>query len=109
MSVTRAEVEHIARLAALALDEKSLPALTEQIGQILEYVSQLEAVEDAGDPAGGAYPGPRQPLREDNVRPTPLALPLQELAPAFRDGLFLVPRLGGVGSGAAAPVEDDDQ
>ncbi len=109
MSVTRADVEHIARLAALAVDEKSLPALTEQIRQILEYVSQLEAVEDADHLVGESYPGPRQPLRDDTARSAPLALPLEDMAPAFHHGLFLVPRLGGVGSGAVTPVEDDDQ
>ena len=108
MSVTRAEVEHITRLAALAVDEKSLPALTEQIRQILEYVSQLASVEDPPDLATGAYPGPRQPLRDDVPRPGPLGFSLGDMAPAFHDGLFLVPRLGGVGSGAPEPNEGDD-
>ena len=96
MTVTRAEVEHIAKLAALALDEATLPDLTRQIGQILEYVSRLEAVEGSRD-LPGSYPGPRPPLRDDQPRRTPLAVPLEQIAPAFADGLFLVPRLGAVG------------
>ncbi len=96
MSVTRSEVEHIARLAALAIDEQSLPALTAQIGRILEYVSQLEVVQGPveGVPSGADYPGPHQQLRADEAHRTTLALPLQAIAPALRDGLFLVPRLG---------------
>ncbi|MBI4421751.1 MAG: Asp-tRNA(Asn)/Glu-tRNA(Gln) amidotransferase subunit GatC [Gemmatimonadetes bacterium] len=104
MSVTRSEVEHIARLAALAVDEASLPVLTEQIGRILEYVSQLDAVQAAGTEASAAtgdYPGPRQPLRPDQVRRTSLAVPLERIAPAFKDGLFLVPRLTGLGDDEA--------
>lgn len=106
MSVTRGEVEHIARLAALAVDEESLPVLTEQIGRILEYVSQLEAVDEGGMRAGRGYPGPRQSLRDDEPRRTVLALPLDQIAPAFKQGLFLVPRLGGLGSDAT--LEDDE-
>src|SRR5205085_1488451 len=89
--------EHMARLAALALDEQALPALTEQLGRILDYISQLDGVE-AGEGVADAPPGPRPPLREDIPNRTPLAIPLEQMAPLFRDGLFLVPRLGGVGS-----------
>ena len=96
MTVTRTQVEHIAKLAALALDEATLPDLTRQIGQILEYVSRLETVEGSHD-LPGSYPGPRAPLRDDEPHRTPLAFPLAEMAPAFADGLFLVPRLGAVG------------
>jgi aspartyl-tRNA(Asn)/glutamyl-tRNA(Gln) amidotransferase subunit C len=95
-------VEHIARLASLALDEATLPDLTRQIGQILDYVSQLEAIDAAGKSLT-PYPGPRPPLREDEPQRTPLAVPLEEIAPAFADGLFLVPRLGAVGPDASGP------
>jgi len=103
MSVSRDDVERIARLAALEVDEASLPALTAQIGRILEYVSQLERVQ-----GGATMPDISHPpaLREDVVRKFDLAKPLGDIAPAFEDGLFLVPRLGGVG--ADAPPEDDE-
>jgi aspartyl-tRNA(Asn)/glutamyl-tRNA(Gln) amidotransferase subunit C len=107
VSLSRQEVERVARLAALALENESLPALTEQIGRILDYVSQLEAVQDPGQEKALEYPGPRQPLREDTPRRAPLALPLEEIAPLFRDGLFLVPRLGAVGSNDDRAIEDD--
>ncbi|MBI4502951.1 MAG: Asp-tRNA(Asn)/Glu-tRNA(Gln) amidotransferase subunit GatC [Gemmatimonadetes bacterium] len=98
MSVTREEVEHVARLAALGVDEQSLPTLTEQISRILDYVSQLERVEQSDQESTLEYPGPRQPLRDDQPHRTPLAVPLAQMAPRFRHGLFLVPRLGGVGA-----------
>jgi len=44
MSVSRQEVERIARLAELHVDEAALPALTEQLSRILDYVSQIAAV-----------------------------------------------------------------
>jgi aspartyl-tRNA(Asn)/glutamyl-tRNA(Gln) amidotransferase subunit C len=107
VSVSREEVERVARLAALALEHESLPELTRQIGRILEYVSQLEGVQDTGQERALEYAGPRQPLRDDIPKSTPLAVPLEEIAPLFRDGLFLVPRLGAVGPQSGAAIEDD--
>ena len=106
MSTSAGEVERIARLAGLALDPESLPALAGQIRQILDYVSQLEGVEHSAR-ADQEYPGPRQSLRDDEPRRTPLAVPLDQLAPAFREGLFLVPRVEGTGGPEAASTERD--
>ena len=103
MSVSRADVERIAQLAALDVDDASLAALTQQIGRILEYVSQLEAVQGTAQMPGISH---APELRADVVRKADLAVPPGEFAPAFKSGLFLVPRLGGVGSGA--DPEDDE-
>ena len=108
MSVTKAEVERIARLAALAVDEKTLAALTRQIGGILDYISQLESVQGAEEATLQGYPGQRQPLRDDKPQRTPLVVPLKDIAPAFRNGLFLVPRLEGLGS-STEEREDEDE
>jgi aspartyl-tRNA(Asn)/glutamyl-tRNA(Gln) amidotransferase subunit C len=94
MTVSRRDVEHIARLAALSVDDQSLPELTGQIGRILDYVSQLEAVRPEGGDAGIDLCDRPQALRSDEPRRTELNPPLAQLAPAFADGLFLVPRLG---------------
>ena len=105
MSVSRQEVERIARLAELHVDEAALPALTEQMSRILEYVSQIAAV--PGTEAVQPFtPGPvALRFRVDEVRAVPLALTPAQIAPAFRDGFFLVPRLGAFDTGAAG--EDD--
>ena len=108
MNVSREEIEHIARLAALGIDEQSLPALTDQIRRILDYVSQLENVEQSEQEATSTSPGPRQPLRDDEPHRSPLAVPLAEIAPLFRDGLFLLPRLGAVGAGDTLATEDEE-
>ena len=90
------------RLAALSVDPAALPLLTRQIAGIIEYVSQLEAVDTAGVTPQDTSPqaGPWLPLRDDRPQRTSLAVPLDQIAPAFQEGLFLVPRLGGVGSDA---------
>jgi aspartyl-tRNA(Asn)/glutamyl-tRNA(Gln) amidotransferase subunit C len=99
VTVSREEIERVARLSAIAVDAQSLAALTRQIGSILDYVSQLESLDTSGVTAEDANPlaGPLAPLRPDEPRRSLLHHPPAMFAPAFREGLFLVPRLGAVG------------
>lgn len=93
--VSRAEIERVARLARLDVEPAALPTLTDQIGRILEYISQLDAV----DPEASDLTPPWldeqtiQPLRPDEVHPQSLRDALADIAPAFRDGFVVVPRL----------------
>jgi aspartyl-tRNA(Asn)/glutamyl-tRNA(Gln) amidotransferase subunit C len=94
MSVTRDEVLRIAQLAELDVDEDALQELAEQMSRILDYVAQLSAV-----PANGTVktfvPGPDAiRFRADEVAPAPLAFGPEEFAPAFKEGFFVVPKLG---------------
>lgn len=94
MSVSREEVLRIAQLAELDVDEETLPELSEQMSRIIDYVAQLSAV-----PANGGVkvfvPGPDAiRFRADEVNPAPLAFGPAEFAPAFKEGFFVVPKLG---------------
>ncbi len=93
MTLSRRDVERIAQLAALHVDEEALPQLTSQIARIIEYVSQLEAVGPGSDQAVWLGKEPPQSLRRDEVRPPDLRRDLKSFAPALREGLFVVPRL----------------
>ncbi len=99
MSVSRDEVERIAQLASVAVDEKSLSKLTEQIGQILDYVAQLDQVDSARESTAFRPGPPRAPLRPDEVNPTPMTLTPEDMAPEFEQGFFVVPRVRGLGEG----------
>jgi aspartyl-tRNA(Asn)/glutamyl-tRNA(Gln) amidotransferase subunit C len=93
MKISAKDVRHIAKLAELDVPEADIAKLVSQLDRIVEYVGQLaELGMDASAPA--FLPGPEAtPLRTDEVRPTPLARTPAEMAPAFREGLFVVPRL----------------
>ena len=94
MSVTREDVLKIARLAELEVEEAALPVLTEQMSRILDFVAQISAV-PASEGVKPFVPGPDAVrFRADEVKPWPLAFGPAEFAPAFRDGFFLVPKLG---------------
>ncbi len=93
MAVSEDDVRRIAELARLGVDPDRLPALARQLDGILGHMAVLQGVpldaeaEDAPEPARGA------PWREDVVAPMPLARAPEDMAPAMRDGFFLVPRL----------------
>jgi len=100
MGVSRKDVEKIAALAELAVDEASAAELERQLTRILDYVAQLGEV--AGDAAiAGDERAAR--LRRDEPGSDPLARPPQAFAPEFQEGLFTVPRLGELDRGDDAP------
>lgn len=95
LKLRQEELERIAQLASLAIDQAALPALTAQIARIIEYVSQLEAAQlPAINPKDlWLSLGPRHPLRPDVARRSTLHRDLPGRAPAMREGFFTVPRL----------------
>ncbi len=96
MRISRDDVLHIARLAELAVDDAEVERLTKQLDAIVGYVAQLDAL-PPGPEAEPFHPGPRElAWREDRVDPQPLAFPPAELAPEWRNGFFVVPRLTGM-------------
>ena len=93
MTLSRKDVERIAQLAALHVDEAQLPQLVRQIAHIIEYVSQLDAVDTGSDEATWLAKSPPQPLRKDEVVNADLVRDLKSFASALKEDLFVVPRL----------------
>ncbi|HSO95214.1 MAG TPA: Asp-tRNA(Asn)/Glu-tRNA(Gln) amidotransferase subunit GatC [Acidimicrobiia bacterium] len=91
--ITRADVEHIARLARLALTEDEIARFTGELGAILDHAADLAAL-DLADVEPTAHPLPlTNVMRADTIRPS---LPREEVlaeAPAVEDGRFRVPRI----------------
>lgn len=99
MSIGPRDVAHIARLAEIQVDPAELDTLVTQLNRIVDYVAQLDEVPVA-DQVAAFQAGPDAVrLRPDEVRPTPLRRPPSAMAPDFRDGFFVVPRLDSMGGG----------
>jgi aspartyl-tRNA(Asn)/glutamyl-tRNA(Gln) amidotransferase subunit C len=103
MAIAREELERIARLARLQLAEDEAERLTRDCVAILRYFETLRELA-LDDVAAADSPADEAPLREDRANGDPLLRPLAELASAWRDGFFVLPRLpamdAGPGSGA---------
>jgi Asp-tRNA(Asn)/Glu-tRNA(Gln) amidotransferase C subunit len=97
--VSEDDVRKIAALAKLAPDPEAIHRLTEELNGILAHVRVLERLEGAAseDPRGSAA---ASVVRDPDLPPDPLAEGAPEsLAPAWRDGFFLVPRLPALDDG----------
>lgn len=96
MKIGSDQVRHVARLAELAVEETDIARLTEELQAIVDFVDQLAELRlDA--PASAVVVGPSSvTLREDRVDPIPMVRGAADLAPAFAEGFFVVPKLGGL-------------
>lgn len=95
MSIDRAQVRHVARLARLSLSPQEEDLFAAQLGHVLEYVERLSVVEVEGvEPL--SFAGDAQsaaPLREDTPRPGLDRAKVLAQAPQHDEEAFLVPRI----------------
>jgi len=92
-AIERKDVEHVARLARLALTEEEKELFQKQLGAILEYAQALAEVDTEG-----VEPTPyavylTNVVRADEVRPSMPREKVLANAPKARDGYFHVPRI----------------
>ncbi|MDE0257361.1 MAG: aspartyl/glutamyl-tRNA amidotransferase subunit C [Gammaproteobacteria bacterium] len=115
VTVTIQEIHRIAALARVRLDRGEAKRMARDMSSILEHMAVLSGVapepaptsgvpQDEGStrPFGEASDRSGPPAGEGATTPDPLERPLARIAPDWRDGLFIVPRLPGV---AGAPGE----
>lgn len=93
MSLDRSDVEKIAHLARMALDETQIEAYAKDLSNILTLVEQLESADtDQVEPM--AHPlHMAQRLREDRVTEEDRREANQAIAPSVEAGLYLVPKV----------------
>jgi aspartyl-tRNA(Asn)/glutamyl-tRNA(Gln) amidotransferase subunit C len=110
---SRAEVEAIAALANLELDESEIEMFARQLGEILAYVDEVQQVDTSGIPPTASVLTRHSADRPDRVHPSltprealanapdPVLDPTPDRAPgrppdhATSGGLFRVPRVIG--------------
>ena len=93
MSLERSEVEKIAHLARLAVDEDQLDSVAGGLSRILDLVEQMEQVDTSGVTPMAHPLHMAQRLRDDAVTESDQRDDLQRQAPAAEAGLYLVPRV----------------
>ena len=93
MNIKRQEIEKLATLARIAIDESTIAEVTERLGSVLELVDQLQAADTSGVEAISHPLQGTQRLREDEVTELNQRQALQAIAPDTEEGLFLVPKV----------------
>jgi aspartyl-tRNA(Asn)/glutamyl-tRNA(Gln) amidotransferase subunit C len=93
MSLHKADVEKIAHLARLAIDDGDVPTYAENLSNILNLVEQMSSV-DTEHVTPMAHPiDAAQRLREDEVSEVDQRELFQKNSPQVENGLFLVPKV----------------
>ena len=93
MSVSRSDIEKIAELARLRLDEDALAEVTQNITSILTLVDQMQAVDTTNIEPMANPQDATQRLRADIVTEPDQRAAFQAIAPAVEAGLYLVPKV----------------
>ena len=93
MRITKEEVEHVAKLARLAVTEEEKERYSQQLSNILTYIEKLKELDTSKvDPTSHVLPM-KNVFREDEVRPS---LPREEIlknAPDRTEEFFRVPKI----------------
>ena len=88
--ITLKDVEHVAKLARLALGDKELDNLTSQLDKILQHVEKLKELDTSGV-APCAHPFFTKTVwREDVARPIKNPRAIVQNAPESEDEFFKV-------------------
>ena len=93
MKITKAEVEHVAKLARLELTEQEKETFTGQMDAILAYVEKLNELDTSAIiPTAHAVPM-ENAFRDDEVTPSLGTDNALANAPDGADGFFRVPKV----------------
>jgi aspartyl-tRNA(Asn)/glutamyl-tRNA(Gln) amidotransferase subunit C len=92
---TKAEVEAVAALARLELDDHEIELFARQLGEILDYANQVQAIDTAGVVPTASVVTSEAARRDDEVVPSLDRRDALANAPdpALDAGLFKVPRV----------------
>ncbi|MDD4979089.1 MAG: Asp-tRNA(Asn)/Glu-tRNA(Gln) amidotransferase subunit GatC [Gallionella sp.] len=93
MSLTTQDVQKIARLARLSMNESEIEAARSQLSGIFELIAEMQAVDTTGIEPMSHAQELSQRLREDTVSEPDQRAAFQAIAPQVEDGLYLVPQV----------------
>lgn len=93
MSVEKSDVEKIATLARIRIDEGQIPEVVNRLNDILAMVDKMQAVDTTNiEPMANPLDAVQR-LREDIVTETNQRENFQAIAPMVENGLYLVPKV----------------
>ena len=93
MNIERQEIEKLATLARIAIDDSTISEVSQRLSSVLDLVDRLQAVNTEGVEAMSHPMQATQRLREDEVTEINQREAFQAIAPETKDGLFLVPKV----------------
>jgi len=92
MSVTKEDVEKVARLSRIAVPDEKLGQLADELTGIMGWIEQLNEVDVEGVEPMTSVVATRLPMRKDVVTDGDLQDQVLANAPRAEDGFFVVPK-----------------
>lgn len=93
--ITIKDVEHVAKLARLELTDAEKELYTKQLGDVLQYVNQMNEVDTSNIEPMTQVVDFVNVMREDKVVYEQTKEELMKNAPEQENGFFKVPKIGG--------------
>lgn len=93
MSLTRTDVEKVARLARLAMNDQEIQSAQAQLNNIFGLIAEMQAVDTKGVEPMSHSQDLAQRLRADVVTEANQREAFQAVAPQVEHGLYLVPQV----------------
>lgn len=93
MSLTIEDVNRIAHLARIEINEQDAQATLQKLAGILDLIEEMQAVDTTGISPMSHSQDVTQRLRADVVTQTNQRELFQSIAPAVENGLYLVPKV----------------
>ena len=93
MSVDKATVEKIARLARLRVPEERKEPIAQELNHILSWIEELNTVDTQGVEPLASVTGHKLPMRVDEVCDGDIAERVLANAPEEASGFFVVPKV----------------
>lgn len=93
MSLNSADIKRIAHLARIEVSDTEAEATLAKLTGILSLIEQMQAVNTTGILPMSHSQDVTQRLRDDVVTETNQRELFQSIAPAVKDGLYLVPKV----------------
>jgi aspartyl-tRNA(Asn)/glutamyl-tRNA(Gln) amidotransferase subunit C len=92
--IDRAQVEHVARLARLALDDAEKDRMAHELSGVLEHIEKISELDLDEVPPTSHVVDVTTPLRSDEEQPCLTQEQALDQAPATQESGFLVPSPG---------------
>jgi aspartyl-tRNA(Asn)/glutamyl-tRNA(Gln) amidotransferase subunit C len=93
MSLSLQDIQHIARLARLAINDQDAVEMQNRLNSIFRLIEQMQAVDTSGIEPMSHARDMHLRLREDQPTETNQREKFQAGAPAVDNGLYLVPKV----------------
>jgi len=93
MALSAEQLRQLAALSYLQLEDEVISPLTQDLNAIIDFVTQLQAVDTDGVEALRSPVDAYQRLRADEAQAAAPIEALANIAPSFKDNLYLVPKV----------------